>query len=308
MTHECRGAASDLAASHTAAVSCTRKEHVQSHARVASSMEKHRIRHSLPKMKPADLSEFSFGYALTETLIRWRNMGLTAAPVFPSLRAEGQTGGGYDVRLNRVSALPLLLQFKLSDRIQSRRAVEVQRTNMPVPFYRFYISGRRRTAQHSLLLEQEQAGCEVYYVAPAFHRQSELNRFYLGRDVDNRSGWFRPSFIGAFQDTVDHKVGFRLGGPSYVSSEPVEIKGPLVGDDVANHIHEILDARRPEDTFHDLEVLRDRLLTHVPSAARAQYASRELDITRQTANVCSAALGCTLLLAARERDVERART
>ena len=39
-------------------------------------------------MRP-DLSEFSYGYALTENLIQWVGTSLTAAPVFPSLLKKG---------------------------------------------------------------------------------------------------------------------------------------------------------------------------------------------------------------------------
>jgi len=48
-------------------------------------------------MKP-QISEFSYGYALTDELIHWHGTNLTAAPIFPSLYQEGQVGGvGGDV-------------------------------------------------------------------------------------------------------------------------------------------------------------------------------------------------------------------
>ena len=64
-------------------------------------------------MKP-QISEFSYGYALTDELIHWHGTNLTAAPIFPSLYQEGQVGGGYDLMLQR-PGLPLFLQFKLAD-------------------------------------------------------------------------------------------------------------------------------------------------------------------------------------------------
>ena len=45
-------------------------------------------------MRPM-LSEFSYGYALTEELVSGGTANLTAAPIFPSLYAEGQIGGGW---------------------------------------------------------------------------------------------------------------------------------------------------------------------------------------------------------------------
>ncbi len=66
-------------------------------------------------MKP-EMSEFSYGYALTDELIHWHGTSLTAAPIFPSLYQEGKSGGGYDVMLQR-SGIPLFLQFKLADQM-----------------------------------------------------------------------------------------------------------------------------------------------------------------------------------------------
>src|SRR6266568_1524050 len=55
----------------------------------------------------------SYGYALTEELAGGTAGDLMAAPVFPSLYAEGQAGGGWDVMIP-YPVTPLFLQFKLS--------------------------------------------------------------------------------------------------------------------------------------------------------------------------------------------------
>ena len=57
-------------------------------------------------MKP-NISEFSYGYALTSELVRLFGIKGVGAPVFPSLKEEGSVG--YDVQ---VPGLPLFLQFK----------------------------------------------------------------------------------------------------------------------------------------------------------------------------------------------------
>ena len=59
-------------------------------------------------MKPL-FSEFSYGYAVTEDIVRSNNP-LKAAPIFPSLRNEG-TQGGFDVKLD-LPGSPLFLQFQ----------------------------------------------------------------------------------------------------------------------------------------------------------------------------------------------------
>jgi hypothetical protein len=73
-------------------------------------------------MKP-DISDFSYGYAVTEALVkRWRPT-LDTAPVFPSLIDQG--GLGYDVSLVR-QGIPYFLQFKLTECMVRRTAYEVQ--------------------------------------------------------------------------------------------------------------------------------------------------------------------------------------
>ena len=61
-------------------------------------------------MRP-NISEFSYGYALTNELINLHGIGTSTGPVCPSLYDEGKSGGGWDVKLNS-GGVPLFLQFK----------------------------------------------------------------------------------------------------------------------------------------------------------------------------------------------------
>lgn len=169
-------------------------------------------------MKP-DISEFSYGYALTDELINWQGTQLTAAPVFPSLYQEGQAGGGYDVMLQR-PGIPLFLQFKLSHCMVRNSAQEVKDGIFLPPFYRMYLRPSRHSDQHEMLLDLENAGNEVYYSAPAFHTPEEFNEAYLLHQVQARSLWMRPSQIGVLPDDGDHHVAFALGAPTYLYSKP----------------------------------------------------------------------------------------
>lgn len=175
-------------------------------------------------MKP-NISEFSYGYAITEELARWQGTNITAAPVFPSLYQEGQLGGGWDVMLDR-AGIPLFLQFKLSDYMSRRSAYEFHKGWFIPPFYRMHIRPARFSAQHEMLLDLENAGNEVYYSAPAFHEPWELNEAYLNHGVKNRSIWVRPSWIGSLPDNWDHHVAFQQPGSKRFCSEsrPIEDK------------------------------------------------------------------------------------
>lgn len=169
-------------------------------------------------MRP-DISEFSYGYALTDELIHRYRAKLTAAPVFPSLYREGKTGGGYDVML-RCPGLPLFLQFKLSDCMLRDNAMEVRTDGLATPFYRMHIRPVRHSQQHQMLLDLERAGNCVYYSAPAFHTPDELNDAYFSHQVCERSLWLRPTVIGDLPDDGRHHVAFQIRGRTLFCSEP----------------------------------------------------------------------------------------
>lgn len=185
-------------------------------------------------MRP-DISEFSYGYALTDELIHWHGTMLTAAPVFPSLYQEGQSGGGYDVMLQR-PGIPLFLQFKLADYMVRNSAFEVRNGYFMSPFYRMHIRPSRYSEQHEMLLNLESNGNEVYYCAPAFHTPEDLNDAYLNHQVKNRSLWLRPSAIGPLPDARDHHVAFQVPGTHHFCSEPrkLDVKGDF--EEFTKHI------------------------------------------------------------------------
>lgn len=174
-------------------------------------------------MRP-DISEFSYGYALTETLIATIPRPLRVAPVFPSLIEEGKKGG-YDVKLP-FEGFPLFLQFKLSDPMKRSSCFESQSGVLHPPFFRMHLRPTRHSKQHPLLLSLEASGAAVFYAAPYFSQTAELNKFYLERTVAGNSIFFKPSEIGTLPDDGDHHIAFARGKPAYLcSAEPREIKG-----------------------------------------------------------------------------------
>src|SRR5687767_9944038 len=98
-------------------------------------------------MRPT-ISEFSYGFAITSELVHIGG-GVTAAPVFPSLIAEGQQGGGWDVRLDR-PGVPLFLQFKLCDSMTRGTCREAQVAGFNVPCYRMHLRSARVSEQHAM--------------------------------------------------------------------------------------------------------------------------------------------------------------
>jgi len=169
-------------------------------------------------MKP-NISEFSYGYAVTSELVHKYGMSLAGAPIFPSLVYEGNCG--YDLELP-IMGCPIFLQFKLSDYMVRSTAKGVD--DVGLPHYRMHLRSLKYSKQHNLLLVLEEKGNQVFYAAPEFHMPMELNDAYLGMEVLNRSAFFRPKAIGVLNDE-EHFICFSAGSShGYLHSEPIKIE------------------------------------------------------------------------------------
>src|SRR5947209_10645793 len=121
-------------------------------------------------------SEFSFGYAFTENLIRSSPAVPSGAPVFPNLVQEAQLG--YDVRIN-LPGLPLFFQYKLPELMTLSTAREISKHHLfglVVPFFRMPLMRRSLSQQHHRLiaLEQRYPGT-VLYASPNLRNLSQFN-------------------------------------------------------------------------------------------------------------------------------------
>ena len=156
------------------------------------------------------LTEFSYGYCVTEEFANGPGPRLKAAPYFPSLLREGRPGGGFDVRIGSA----LFLQFKLSERLTRRSAKETTRGLMQPPFYRFWLHRRNRSNQHRMLIDLEsQPGNSVYYIAPKFAELEALNKSFAARRVLDDSVMFSPREIGPLPDDEHHRCSATIRLP-----------------------------------------------------------------------------------------------
>jgi len=141
------------------------------------------------------LSEFSYGYGVTREVERLlRSVGLRPTPFLPSLLEEAKLG--FDVAFKRPGAA-LLLQFKLGEALQ--RFVRADKSKpapaLDRPFWRFSIDTAEPDGQYDLLLKAEQAGEEVYYVAPRFANWDRYVEMFQNAQVLEQSLLIRPSQI-----------------------------------------------------------------------------------------------------------------
>lgn len=172
-------------------------------------------------------TEFSFGYAFTENLIRSTSTGAGDAPVFPNLIQEARVG--YDVHIN-LPGFPLYLQYKLPDLMVRDTATEISRYNLPycyLPYFRMYLMKRNQSNQHAALIELEKRFPKsVYYVSPCMYNINEFNEAYLTANVHCRSVFFSPISIGPLPDNRQHVVVYRseqYQDDAWLFSEPRKI-------------------------------------------------------------------------------------
>jgi hypothetical protein len=152
------------------------------------------------------LTEFSYGYCVTEQFATGMEPGLWAAPYFPSLYVEGKPGGGFDVRIGSA----VFLQFKLCDELTRRTARETKEGLLEPTFFRFRLQRRDQSGQHHMLIDLEgQPGNQVYYIAPGFADVQKLDDAYTSGQVIERSAMFSPAEIGPLPDDEDHRISFR---------------------------------------------------------------------------------------------------
>jgi hypothetical protein len=173
-------------------------------------------------------TEFSFGYAFTENLIRWSGQSPSSAPCFPNLVEEGQLG--YDMHI-ALPARPLFFQFKLPELMVSRRAAEVSKTAglpwaLSPNFFRMSLMRRDRSDQHRLLIELEQSYPDaVFYASTQMETVSAFNGAYSTAAVHLQSALFSPMDIGLLPDDESHVVSYNTNAPvGFFCSEPKQVK------------------------------------------------------------------------------------
>lgn len=169
----------------------------------------------------AFFSEFSYGFALTYEIAEAFH-DVLPAPRFPSLREEGQAGGGFDVNLD-VPGMPLFIQFKVSEHMERASAKEWEHFGQQ--YYRFKLHARRHSDQHQMLLDLEAHGNLVYYAAPTFHFAEDLNEAFRDRAVFDRTIFVRPMDLGPLPTNDEHCVAFLPGDHTgQMFSEPRTIR------------------------------------------------------------------------------------
>ena len=169
-----------------------------------------------------DFSESSYAFAFTHNFLNGLS-GLTAAPVFPSLQAEGRANGGYDVRLD-LPGVAVFVQFKLVKFIRGKRTREFKKLGWDQG-YRVNFHAARNYAQQRALVALEQApNSGVFYAFPKFIRGEAMDASFRAGSIPNESGFLRPGSIGLLTGSGRcFSFDNATATSGYLFSEPTEV-------------------------------------------------------------------------------------
>jgi hypothetical protein len=170
-------------------------------------------------------TEFSFGYAFTENLIRSSAAGPKSAPVFPNLVQEAHKG--YDVHID-LPGLPLFFQYKLPELMIRDTAREIATygiAGLNVPFFRMSLMPSGLSDQHELLIKlEDKYPRAVLYASPLMPDCRAFNLAYVDGKVHRKSIFFSPEDIGSLPDASAHSIAYRDGlSFAWLCSEPRRI-------------------------------------------------------------------------------------
>lgn len=232
-------------------------------------------------------TEFSFGYAFTENLIRSLKSGPIGAPIFPNLNQEAQLG--YDVRLD-LPACPLFFQYKLPELMVKNTAKEISEhklSGIAINFFRMPLMRTDLSAQHQLLMDWElRYPGKVYYATPCMENLSEFNNAYAHARVHRHTVFFSPRDIGPLPDSKAHSVAYRVNlSFGYVCSQPKKVPA-LTFDKVDAIVRGAFDDQRYLGLERVAADLRRQVLETVPGELRdLENAVRQRIRTRQVQGI-----------------------
>jgi hypothetical protein len=248
-------------------------------------------------------TEFSYGYALTDNILHAALPSKQAAPIFPSLIAEGSAGGGYDVQIPS-APVPIFLQFKIP------QVVRRKNDNMPEGFVNPYLRMHLRTKrpnQHRLLLELEAQGNVVAYATPNFWTARDLDANFVNQRVHLETCYFSPSDIGPMNDEP-HYVAYCIGiSDAWVFSIPKRFTSKFTPQAFGERISAAAENAPEQDPLRFFQKLK-RMLVEItgdellpPEAQLNQgIESNVVRAAREVNYMAQVRLDCTFAVAGRK--------
>jgi len=204
----------------------------------------------------SELSEFSYGFAVTAELRDRLRPFIVTAPIFPTLVQEAELGWDAKVPLR---GLALFLQFKLAEALVRENAREW--SYFGGPYYRFPLHRRLRSNQHNRLKALAATEPSVFYIAPRFHSLLEFHSNYIRESVATDSAWIPVSNLPAIRDNDQHCIAFRTGvDAQFFSPERKPVEGSIGGEEWLKRFPHLWESRGQPITSEWLFTLRSSLM------------------------------------------------
>jgi len=204
----------------------------------------------------SELSEFSYGFAVTAELRDRLRPFIMTAPIFPTLVQEEELG--WDVKVP-IRGLALFLQFKLPEALVRANAGEW--SYFGGPYYRFPLHRRLRSNQHNRLKALATTEPAVFYGAPRFHSLLEFHSNYIRERVAAESAWIPATNLPAVNDNYQHHIAFRTGSDAqFFSPERKPVEGSIGGEEWLKRFPHLWESRGQIITSEWLFNLRSSLM------------------------------------------------
>jgi hypothetical protein len=242
----------------------------------------------------SEFNEFTYAYAVTEDIVHYLRPSLSAAPFIPTLNEEGRVGGGYDLRLN-LPGYALFFQYKIADYI-GRRGKLWQ--DFGHNYYRFKIWKTAKSDQHALMRQLEDNGEFVWYVAPIFARNRELNEHYQARFVSKKSIFVPPSAIGDLPDNREHHWAYNGAGLQFFCSDLIKKTDQTDRDSWIEKLPRLTD----NSNISTLEANLEKSLQNLQATAQKLVANQPLPVRVET---IARSLGCGTVIVATATEANR---
>ena len=148
-----------------------------------------------------------------------------------------------------------------------------------LPYYRMHMRPYKYSQQHRLLIEHEQNGRLVYYIAPRFHETARLNEYFLDGTIWQNSFAIRPLEIGDFVDDGEHHVSYlRPEHGHMVQSEPRRLPGRYDAEELRHTLRKFVAAKiSRERSLSEFDRLSRDMFTMVQQGRTEKRAGAELE-------------------------------
>jgi hypothetical protein len=176
-------------------------------------------------MAPVGFSEFTYGFGFLFEQVNANWLGLTAAPILPSLQQEQH--GGWDVHLPLIGA-PFFYQFKVPQYMTGANSTFIADGTYQGHYYRLDLHRRANNLQHRSLRTHCVNYPNTFYASPELHTPEQFTNSFLAHTLVDNSRIIPVDegtslrFVGYGRPILDRVVWSSEGSVQLVTESQIE--------------------------------------------------------------------------------------